>query len=81
MYWETERKAYIGKGMKEEFFYENTRFKITSEDLTEEENQEQINHLVNKIFVIGYLFHRYKNPSNPWMPLALDNAVDRKSVV
>ena len=75
MYWETERKAYIGKGMKEEFFYENTRFKITSEDLTEEENQEQINHLVNKIFVIGYLFHRYKNPSNPWMPLALDNAV------
>lgn len=75
MYWEKERKAYIDKGMKEEFFYENTRFKITSEDLTEEENQEQINHLVNKIFVIGYLFHRYKNPSNPWMPLALDNAV------
>ena len=75
MYWEKERKAYIEKGMKEEFFFENTRFKITSEDLTEEENQEHVNHLVNKIFVIGYLFHRYKNPSNSWMPLALDNAV------
>jgi hypothetical protein len=75
MYWEKERKAYIDRGMKEEFFFENTRFKITSEDLTEEENQEHVNHLVNKIFVIGYLFHRYKNPSNPWMPLALDNAV------
>jgi hypothetical protein len=33
---------------------------------------EQIHHLVNKIFVIGYLLHRYKDKSRAWCPYGMD---------
>ena len=75
VYWEKERAAYIEKGLKEEDFYERSKFKIKSEYLSEEENSEQVQHLVNKIFTFGYLAHRFKNPTKAWSPFALDNAV------
>lgn len=35
-------------------------------NLTEEERHEQDLHLINKIYALGYLIHRYKDDSKPW---------------
>jgi len=40
--------------------------------LTEAEMKEQRLHLINKIYSVGYLAHRYKNPSRPWAVFAVD---------
>lgn len=39
---------------------------------TAEEIEEQKRHMVNKIFTIGYLMHRYKDRSKPWFVFAMD---------
>lgn len=43
--------------------------------LTDQERREHHQHLVNKIFVIGYMLHRYKNPDKPWATFAMDNKI------
>jgi hypothetical protein len=45
---------------------------MEGEQLTEQETREQRLHLINKLFSIGYLAHRYKNPSRPWAVFAVD---------
>lgn len=75
IHWEKERKNFIEAGYKEEDFHERSKFKITSEFLTQEENDEQVQHLVNKIFAFGYAAHRFKDPTRPWVIFAADNAV------
>lgn len=51
------------------------KFDIAGEGLTQEEIAEQMQNLINKIFVIGYMMHRYKSPSRPWAPMAMDNKI------
>lgn len=51
------------------------RFDIAGPNLTPEEQSEQMKHLVNKIYALGYLLHRYKNASRPWAVFAMDNRV------
>jgi hypothetical protein len=75
IHWEKEREKFIENGYKEEDFYEKSKFKITSQYLSEEENDEQKQHLVNKIFSFGYAAHRFKDPTKPWVLFAADNAV------
>lgn len=75
IHWEKEREGYIKEGKSEEFFYEDSKFKIESKYLTQEENDEQKQHLVNKIFAFGYAAHRFKDPTKPWVLFAADNAV------
>jgi hypothetical protein len=41
--------------------------------LTEEEATEQYAHFANRCYAIGYLLHRYKDPSKPWAVWALEN--------
>lgn len=43
--------------------------------LTPEEVYEQELHLINKIYSLGYLLHRYKDPSKPWCVFAMDNKI------
>ena len=42
------------------------RFDIAGEGLDPDEIQEQKQCLINKIFTIGYMMHRFKSPSRPW---------------
>lgn len=51
------------------------RFTIDGDGLTEAEIAEQRLCLLNKLFAIGYLLHRYKTPSRPWAAVALDNKI------
>lgn len=48
------------------------RFRIDGEGLTVWEIHEQKQCLLNKIFTIGYLLHRFKSPSRAWAPQAMD---------
>lgn len=43
--------------------------------LTRDEINEQNQHLINKIYALGYLLHRYKDPNRPWCVFAMDNKI------
>jgi hypothetical protein len=78
---EGEREQYIAKhqltkadeplmaGLKKaeaEKYRLDHKFSIAGPLLTAREKQEQKNHLINKIFSIGFAFHRYKEASKAW---------------
>lgn len=48
--------------------------------LTDEERKEQDMHLINRIYTIGYMIFRYKDPSRPWGVWAMENKVIEDSV-
>jgi hypothetical protein len=50
-------------------------FGLTSKKLTESENLEQKHHLINKIYVLGYLMHRYNDASNAYNVLGTDRTI------
>jgi len=49
------------------------KFSIAGPLLTEAEKLEQKQHLINRIYTIGYMMHRYKDPSRAWCVWAMDN--------
>lgn len=42
-------------------------------DLTEEQRREHELHLLNRLFTIGYLLHRYKDPTRAWAVVTMEN--------
>ena len=68
IHWRAERLRANCKGPRAE-----DRWNIASTLLENEEAREQKHHLINKIFSIGYLLHRYKDPARPWCVIAMDN--------
>ena len=60
-----ERKAYAAAH----------KFDLWGEGLTPEEQEEQVLCFLNKVFVVGYMLHNYKNPSKPWAVYVMDNLV------
>lgn len=51
------------------------KFCIDGELLSPEEIRDQKEHLINKMFAIGYLLHQYKNRARPWAVFAIDNKI------
>lgn len=51
------------------------RWNLRGPRLNDDEIFEQEQHLINKIFSIGYLLHRYKDPARPWCVFAMDNKI------
>ncbi|MBK5721315.1 hypothetical protein JGH11_10570 [Dysgonomonas sp. Marseille-P4677] len=51
------------------------KFAIDGERLSPEEIAEQKQHLINKIFCLGYLLHRYKAENRSWCVFAMDNKI------
>lgn len=51
------------------------RYKLTAT----EEYENQI-HLINRLYTLGYMMHRYKNPSKAWCPYFMENKVTEESV-
>ena len=56
----------------QEAYLEKFKFSIEGDLLSEDEILEQKQHLINRIFCIGYALHRYKDPSKPWAVFAMD---------
>ena len=75
LYWrkELEERFEAGPDSAEARAYrEANRFRIDGEGLTLAEIIEQKQCLLNKMFTIGYLLHRFKSPSRAWAPQAMD---------
>jgi hypothetical protein len=70
IHWKAERKRASSESAQE-----TDKWNIASPLLEEEEVWEQEQHLINKIFSIGYLLHRYKDPARPWCVFAMDNKI------
>lgn len=58
-----------------ETYKRDNKFNIAGPGLSEAEIQEQKQCLINKIFTIGYMLHRYKSESKAWAPFVMDNVV------
>lgn len=56
-------------------YWSENKFRIDSELLNPDEIFEQKMHLINKIFLFGYLMHRYKNPNSAWLVWLMDNEI------
>ena len=60
--------------LEDDYFKEN-KFNIAGPNLNPDEKLEQKQHLINKIFAIGYLLHKYKNRAKPWFVFGIDNKI------
>ena len=48
--------------------------------LTPAEDYENQIHLINRLYTLGYMMHRYKNPSKAWCPYFMENKVTEEGV-
>jgi hypothetical protein len=56
-------------------YFKKHQFDIAGPNLSADEIHEQKQHLINKIYCIGYLLHRFKDESKPWCVFAMDNKI------
>lgn len=42
-------------------------------ELTPEERKEEEHHIINRLYTLGYMMHRYKDASRPWAVWALES--------
>lgn len=76
VHWGKEKLAISTESEEDqEKYWNENRFNIAGKGLTEDEIHEQKLHLINKIFIYGYLLHRYKDPAKPWAVYLMDNEV------
>lgn len=55
------------------YWQEQEKLQKSNQDLDEDQMYEQRQHLINKLYSLGYLLHRYKDRSRPWAVFAMDN--------
>lgn len=74
LFWRDElEQALQDKSADERAAYrEQHRFDINGPLLSAHQRLEQRQCLMNKLFVIGYMLHAYKDPSRTWAPMAMD---------
>lgn len=77
IYWRKELEQHTADMAPEQAaeYLASHRFDIAGEGLDPDEIQEQKQCLINKIFTIGYMMHRFKSPSRPWAPFVMDNVI------
>lgn len=54
------------------------QFRLDGSLLTPEERAEQELCFVNRVFALGYLLHRYKDPTKPWAVFVMDYRVSEE---
>jgi len=73
MFWRKELENPRLSPLELEEYRKNYKFVIDGPELSDIEIAEQKHHLVNKIFCLGYLMHRYKAENRSWCIFAMDN--------
>ncbi len=77
VHWRTELEERLEKKYTDEAeitkYRQEHKFNIAGPLLTPEEAQEQKLHLINKLFVLGYMLSRHKEKSKPWAPFLMDH--------
>lgn len=76
IHWRTELEERLESSsltpVQRDEYLKKHQFSFDGPLLTPAEIEEQKRHMVNKIFTIGYLMHRYKDRSKPWFVFAMD---------
>uniref|UniRef100_UPI0026F31980 hypothetical protein n=1 Tax=Jiulongibacter sediminis TaxID=1605367 RepID=UPI0026F31980 len=67
------------KKEKQEAYIEKYKWSLDGPLLTDHEVAEQHQCMVNRIYMIGYLMHRYKNDAQPWAAFLMDYRVSEES--
>lgn len=77
VHWKKDLEDSFGnhQQLKAEEYAKKHKFDIAAPNLTPDEILEQKLHLINKIFTLGYMLHKYKNPARPWAPYAMDHKI------
>jgi hypothetical protein len=58
---------------EQEDYFKKHQFDISGSNLEADEILEQKLHLINKIYALGYLLHKYKTKSKAWFVFGIDN--------
>lgn len=72
---ELEKDGQFPDGLSLEEYKKKYKFAIDGPRLLDHEVAEQKQHLINKIFCLGYLLHRYKAENRAWCIFAMDNKI------
>lgn len=74
-HWQKELEVNISKLSidEQEAYIQRNKFTVKGENLTDIERYDQILHLINKMYAFGYMVHRYKPASDPWIVLGMDD--------
>lgn len=74
LFWRAELEESLESLSAEErhAYLDAHKFDIAGPNLTAEQRVEQRQCLMNKLFVIGYMLHAYKDYSRAWAPMAMD---------
>lgn len=77
LYWRKELEDSLSNLSHEEAeqYKATHRFDIAGPNLSAAEVQEQKQCLINKIFTLGFMLHRYKSMSRAWAPFVMDNVI------
>lgn len=77
IYWRKELEESLAGAdpVEAERYRRENKFNIAGPRLEEDEIQEQKRCLINKIFTIGFMLHRYKSESRAWAPFIMDNLI------
>jgi len=75
IFWRKEMEQRFDTADERREYAARHRFDIAGEGLTAAETAEQEQNLINKIFTMGYMLHRYKSPSRAWAPMAMDSKI------
>lgn len=75
MHWKAERDSFGEDARAREQYFRDNHFEIAGSRLSQDQIAEQKQHLINKIFAIGYLLHGYKDPARAWAVFAMDNRI------
>ncbi len=77
IYWRKELEQNLENLEPEEAdrYRQENKFNISGPGLTEAEIREQKQCLINKIFTIGFMMHRYKSAARAWAPFVMDNVI------
>ena len=74
IYWrqEYEERA-TGNADEDALYMQEFKFSIAGSRLTAEERYEQLQHLANKCYAVGYMLHQYKFESKPMAVWIMEN--------
>jgi len=77
MFWFKDLESSLESKSPEERtkYRKENHFKIDGPNLSADEIHEQKMHLVNKMYTIGYILHRYKQMSRAWVAYGMDNRI------
>jgi len=80
VHWRKELETELDKLPKDEAEKYRTehKFDIAGPNLTATEQEEQRQHLLNKIFTIGYLLHSWKAKHRAWCVFGMDNRISEE---